>query len=893
MTLTPGNRIGPYEVIELLGAGGMGEVYRARDSRLGRDVALKVLSAVGAAEPDRHARFEQEARATAALNHPNVVAVYDVGRHDGVAFLVSELLAGETLRARMAGKRLSVERAVAFAEDVARGLAAAHERGIVHRDIKPENLFVADDGHVKVLDFGVAKLAVPASDALDSSLPTFSTGTGMVVGTPAYMSPEQTQGLAADGRSDIFALGTVLYEMLSGHRPFRADSPLEMLSAIQSADPPPFDPKLRIPRSLQRLVSRCLEKRPEARFQSASDLAFALNATGQDDSSDRANLEPSGASSTTGMRWLIVAAAVATSVALGLYVASSRRVDPLPTSAMTSSVVLPDHTMQYSPASTMALSPDGRLLAYTASVKGSANILRVRSLVTGEDRPLAGTEGGYGPFWSPDNKALGFFVGNGVHRVDVAGGSPVKMADAPNVFGVGAWGPTDEILVSGTPTLDTLRLYHFPASGGTPVPVPMEGAKNGAQHSYAVWLPDGRHFVYVSSGSEKGVMTLNGLYVGGLDGSSPRLLVKGGANAQYANGHLFWMRDQELMAQPFDVAKRELTGVPARVATGVVLGGVSGKVGGFSVARDAPVLVYLPGGPVSLSNLAWYDRAGTLLGVLGGKSNYQHVAISRASGQVAAAILDGAVQSIWFHDPVRGTRARISYPNGATFGAGTSWSPDGQRLTFVVQEGASKWAFYEQERGSLATPRRLLERPYAMFPWNWSSDGETLLFLRADEGNGNADVWAFSRPTGQVKPFLTGPGNQQLPQFSPVADLVAYVSDVSGRYEIYLISTTPGSTSIQVTSDGGAWPRWGPDGRELFYLAPDGSMMSVDIVAKGNSVEMGEHRKLFATDIPGIVDEPFDVAPDGSRFLVITRAEAEKPAMTLVVNWPALIGNTK
>jgi len=678
MPLTSGSPLGPYEITALLGSGGMGEVYRARDPRLGRDVAIKILPSGLSADPDRLHRFEQEARAAAALNHPNILAVYDIGQQPSIGsgqaapYIVSELLQGETLRSRLAsvrveresanagervgvgvgagspravkkdGEALPVRRALEYAIQIAHGLAAAHEKGIVHRDLKPENLFVTSDGRVKILDFGLAKLTQAEPDLAGvSELPTTPPDTlpGLVLGTVGYMSPEQVRGLAADHRSDIFAFGAILYEMLSGQRAFRRETTAETMTAILKEDPPDLPLAERhIPPALERIVDRCVEKTPDSRFQSTKDLGFALEALSSYSEAAGSVAVAAGRKGllrSARLAWGVAAAVSVAALALGAGRYFQR--PPVDTRAYRSTILPPPDTVTTFdqigfPGATLALSPNGRRLAFLARGTDGQRRLWVRLLEGLSAQPLAGTEGVSAPFWSPDSQFLAFFAGGQLKKIDAAGGPPVVLGDAPAAIadgpgGSGAWNRDGLIIFAATAAA---RVQRVSASGGAPSPVTTLDAQQGESfHVWPFFLPDGRHFLYLAIGNKTGgAIAPNGIYVASLDTGDRQLLLPGGSNAQYAQGHLLFLREQTLMAQPFDLDRLELAGEAVPIAQQVFIGSGQEGIGAFSVSETG-ALAYQTGlsGEVR-SQLTWFDRSGKQIGVLGDQADYGDVQLS-------------------------------------------------------------------------------------------------------------------------------------------------------------------------------------------------------------------------------------------------------------------------
>src|SRR5262245_43263199 len=701
MAVTVGSRLGPYEIVSAVGAGGMGEVYRARDPRLGRDVAIKVLPAEFATDPDRLRRFEREARAAATLNHPNILAVHDIGQHDGSPYIVSELLDGETLRARLASGAMAVRKAVEHGVQIARGLAAAHDKGIVHRDLKPENIFITQDGHVKILDFGLAKLTEPESVVAGASaLPTVTadeTEKGTILGTLGYMSPEQVRGLPADARSDIFAFGAFLYEMLSGLRAFRKDTRADTISAILNEDPPDLPvADRRMPPALARIVDRCLEKNPSSRFHSASDLGFALDAlSSQSETIATAAAAPAGARRTP-IAWALVGVALVAALALGALTYVNRSATEAP--ALQSTILPPPDTTitdrggstLNTPARRLALSPDGQRLAFTAAGKDGIIRLWLRPLDALTAQRLEGTEGAVYPFWSPDSRYIGFFAEGPPRRsklmkIDVAGGPPITLCELTSTNSTGGTWNRDGVILFGTffGSPESLAILRVPAAGGTPSPATRIDADNGEVLHYAPYfLPDGRHFLYLAVGVKGNATQPNSQYVGSLDSDQRTRLMPGGSNAKYANGYLFFMRETTLMAQPFDPARLELRDQAVPVAEQVLVGGGAGVAGAFTVSDNR--LAYQTGLSIP-SQLRWFDRDGKQLTVLGEPGVEGFLALSPDGSRAAVSSFDLKAfnTDLWVYDVDRGARTRFTF-DAVKLELAPVWSPDGQRIAFGV-----------------------------------------------------------------------------------------------------------------------------------------------------------------------------------------------------------------
>jgi eukaryotic-like serine/threonine-protein kinase len=893
MSVLPGSRFGPYEVLSALGAGGMGDVYRARDARLDRDVAVKVLPPLWAGNADRLRRFEQEARATAVLNHPNILAVYDVGTHDGQPYLVTELLEGATLREALNHGALPASKAVDIARQVASGLAAAHAKGVAHRDIKPENLFLTPDGRVKILDFGLAKLTDDAGDSGRTRSPA-ATETGMVLGTVNYMSPEQVRGLTADTRSDIFSVGVVLFEMLSGARPFQGDTGVETMSAILKKDPPelsaPNDPRLP---ALNRIVRHCLEKNPDERFQSAQDLAFALQSSSTSDSTPSASAVLAGSTSAATPRrgrervaWAIATVFCVSTIGLAI-VPYLRRTPAAP--VLRVAIPLPPAatirrlagSLSGSAPNPLALSPDGRYLAFVATV-GTTPFLWLRPLDSQTANRLGGTEGAVGPFWSPDSQSIGFFATGKLTRIGVDGGDPQTLAET-NGLGGASWSREGVILVAPA-TGGEGGLVRVPASGGAISPVTrLDPAHGDTNNVWPHFLPDGRHFLYNIMGRDN-----PGIYVGSLDSADRKQLLAfnladpndvGLSTLAYAApGYVLYVRGQTLMAQPIDLEHFRFSGPAVPVAEGVEK--VGPGTAAFSVSATG-VLAYWGGTGVQPSQLTWRARDGTVISRIGAPEGYTEVALAPDERRIAVSRVDPGKQSaIWILDVTRGTALKVTFD---PVSIGPVWSPDSAAVAYGSARDGPPSLFQKAVSGS-SQDVLLFKSHSSNVPTDWCghTDGRSILFVAAAEKT-QSDVWMLPL-TGERKPvvLLQTPSNEVDARCSPDGRWLAYSSDETGRQEIYVTSfPTPGG-KWPISTSGGTQPQWRRDGTELFYLAPDRTLMSVRVGA-GATFEAGAVTPLFQ-----IRGSSYASSADGRRF--VTNDPIGEPTaqpITIVLNWTA------
>jgi eukaryotic-like serine/threonine-protein kinase len=887
MTLATGTRLGPYEIISPLGAGGMGEVYRARDTRLGRDVAIKVLPSLSADDEQRLLRFEQEACAAGALNHPNILAIHDVGKQDGSPYVVSELLEGETLRERMAAGALPQRKAIDYGLQIARGLAAAHEKGIVHRDLKPENIFISRDGRVKILDFGLAKLIEPKGAHSQTEIPTrrIDTSQGLVMGTVGYMSPEQVGEREVDHRSDIFSFGAILYEMLSGRRAFPGESAAESMSAILREDPPALSEiKNNITPALERVVRHCLEKRPGERFQSGHDLAFALEAL----------TEPSGSASAghavlappmgRERLWIaVIAALLIATVVLGILVfrrPKEQRAHPIRFLISQTSTKASSEGGVISTSEGGMISPDGRHLVINVWESGVSE-LWLRSLDSLNARPLAGTEsaGSISSFWSPDSRFIGFFSDGKLKKIEAAGGPPQSICDALGVGG--AWNRDGVILFSPE---NSTGLYRVSASGGNPVPVTLlDQSRNETSHRWPVFLPDGNHFLYLAQSSQ-GENTA--IYVGSLDSKETKRLLNSNVSAAYAPpGYLLFVRGRTLMAQAFDVNTLDFAGeaVPLVEELNRMIPTAHAS---FSVSEN--VLAYASFTEQN-GRLEWFDRTGKSLGAISSLGRYINVALSHDDKRIAAARVDSqtGTRDIWLIDLARSTPLRFTFnPIDEWLGV---WSPDDERIVFTSdQDGVGN--LYQKLSSGAADEEQILKTNERKWTTDWSPDGRFILYTSIYPKTG-LDLWILPME-GDRKPvpYLQTTFNEDYAKFSPNGRFVAYCSDESGRSEVYVQTFPASGRKWPISVVGGAQPRWRRDGRELFYISPERKLIAVDVKSEASTLEVGTPKALFQTSLPGYPGPRnfYDVSADGQRFLMNNLlGDISSNPIKVVVNWTA------
>jgi Tol biopolymer transport system component len=873
----------------------MGEVYRAHDPRLGRDVAIKVLAQAVATDTGRLERFENEARAAAALNHPNILAVYDIGQHNGAPYIVSELLHGQTLRERLTpGTALPVRKAIGIAVQIANGLAAAHEKGIVHRDLKPENIFIGDGDQVKILDFGIAKLTeteaeADAGDATTAKTAAAGTQPGIVMGTVGYMAPEQVRGLTADRRSDIFSFGAILYEMLSGRRAFAEPTVADTMSAILKEHPPELtsiDP--RVPPALARLVERCLEKAPVARFQSTRDLAFALAgfAAGPETGSGAHALPPHARISVS--PWAAAGIAVLLAAIAGLAALPYFR--PAPSEAQTVALPVPppkDTSAINAAVRMMSISPDGTRLVFPAAGIDGSQRLWLRTLGAMDASVIPGTDDAEFPFWSADGRSLGFFADGKLKKIELGGGTPVSLCDAPQPSG-GTWNAADAIVFSSGG-----RLQRISSAGGSPTTLPGANAgRAGSTFANPLFLPDGRHLLYLDTGA--GGVAEAAIYAGAVDSADRVLVLKAASNLAYAQGYLFFLRDTTLMAQPFDPKQLALSRDAIPVAEQVQSVRAGAARGAFAVSNGLLAYQVISGGPVQPTDLTLFDRTGHPLGHLGDRGDYADLKLSPDGKLVALGVLDPSHgRELWTIDVERGVSTRLTFDRSdAQF---PTWSPEGRRISYASRR-SGHYDVYEKDVSGPGE-RPILVDSFDKYPQSWSTDGRFLLFTRGSlgvVGGARGSLWVLPA-FGDRKPYVlldAPPFNLYPGQFSADGRWILYTSNESGRSEIYAMAFPGLDHKVRISTAGGNWPRWRHDGKEIFYLAlpPDNSLIAVGVNASGADLQVGEIDPMFSLQWKPGARYPYDVLPDGRRFLVASLVSPPPPApITVVVNWIGLL----
>ena len=885
MTLPAGSRLGPYEILSAVGVGGMGEVYKARDTRLERTVAVKVLPSRLSENPDFRQRFEREAKTISQLSHPHICTLHDVGNQDGVEYLVMEFLEGETLAERLARGPLPLEQVMRYGIEIADALDKAHRQGIVHRDLKPGNVMITKSG-VKLVDFGLAKLALPAPGSVVSSLsvvPTQAemgiTTQGTILGTYQYMAPEQLEGRETDGRTDIFALGLLLYEMATAQKAFSGKSQASLIVAIMHSEPPSISSaRPMTPPALDRVVKTCLAKDPDDRFQTAHDVKLQLQWIAEGGSA--VGLPAPVAAkrkSREKLAWALVpVAALAAAAATVLII----RLRTEPPRVVRSSLLPPEKSSFAFEFGPMALSPDGRRVAFVATSSG-INMLWVQPLSGVSAQPLAGTEGASNPFWSPDSRFLGFFANRKLKKIEASGGPPQSLADASLGRG-GSWNREGVILL--VPNSREV-VHRVSASGGEASPVTkLDTGASEVSHRWPVFLPDGRRFLYLAQNS-LGAGEKNGIYAASLDGGERKLLFNANSNVVYAPpGYLLFYRDRTLLARPFDPKSLRFTEEAFPVAEDVQYFATFAQAV-FAVS-DQGLLAYQTGIGGGLTQLTWLDRAGQPAGTVGAPGYLATPRLSNDGRRVAVRILDTqAVGDIWIYDLERNTRTRFTFDPSDDFGP--LWSRDDSRVVFSAAR-KSPGDIYQRDSAGTAKEEPLLSSNAFKMALDWSPDGRVLL-LQVDNPRmpTQMDLWTYSAADGKATPFLQSASNEILGRFSPDGRWIAYVSNESGKEEVYVVPFPGPGGKWQLSTAGGRAPVWTRGGREIVYQAPGDEIMAVEVRA-APSFQAGIPKALFKTNLRPPPGGQFDVTPDGERFLVNLRPSDQlSDPMTLVQNWAA------
>ena len=882
-TLLAGTKIGVYEVVGPLGSGGMGEVYRARDARLKRDVAIKVLPREFAGDAQRMARLEREAQVLASLNHPNIAHIYGVEDAEGSRALVMELVEGETLGERIGRGPIAVEEAAVLAKQIAEGLEYAHDRGIIHRDLKPANVKVTPEGQVKILDFGLAKaLDVEREDGDISTSPTISvaaTRAGVMLGTAGYMSPEQAKGKAVDRRTDIWAFGCVLYEMLTGRAAFDGETVTDRLAAVVRGEPEMETLPAKTPGRIRELLRRCLIKDPKQRLQAIGEARIALERFLAGDQSEDVSGTDGVIVKTHWMTWAVTTLGILAVLVLGIVWLSTRQGPPGKRVVKTFIKPTPGSSFLFSGmVSGFALSPDGTKLAYIAQGNEGRAMLWVRSLDSLSAQSLAGTEDANFPFWSADGKMIGFFATGKLKRVDGNGGPVMTLGDAPMARG-GTWNQDGVILFAPNVYGPVLKVS---ANGGTASPVTKSDPAHGDNtNRWPVFLPDGKHFLYLAGTpfvpkENPG----NWVRVGSIDGGEAKNLIHSHGSVGYVPGWILFLKMNTLMAQPFDEKKMEVTGEAVPVADPVqeedsVLRCV------FSVSMNG-LLAYAEGTTGTGRELVWFDRAGKRVGDLPGAEAYRSPRLS-PDGNTVTYTRSGNGYDIWRYDVARGVKTQLTF--GFTSGQANLdavWAPDGKRIAYTsVRNGV--YGFYAKAADGSGEEQMLSKGAEAVENLSdWSRDGQLLAIQKQQQA-----IYIL-KADGSSEPelFHSSPFPEASPAFSPDGKWLAYCSTENGTQGVY-VSPFPGpGGKTQVSPGGGCVPRWRKDGKELFYLSNDNKIMSVAVKTSASGFEVGEVKALFETRMYRY-NGGYDVSADGQRFIVAYEAGQPNAVITLVENWDA------
>ena len=877
MSLSPGARLGPYEMIASIGAGGMGQVYKARDTRLDRVVAVKILPPVFAHDPQLRQRFDREARTVAALNHPHICVLHDIGEHQGIAYLVMEYLEGETLASRLARGPLPPDEVIRYGIEIADALDRAHRHGVIHRDLKPANVMLTRTG-AKLLDFGLARAPVESVFSSETRAPgdTPITAAGVLVGTLQYMAPEQLESGPIDARTDIFALGAVLYEMCTGERAFPGENQASIIASILSRQPPP--PSTRhpeLPPALDHIIWRALAKHPDDRWQTARDVYLELRS--------RASTAPAPvAQKPAATGWLLAGLALLGVVA-GSVISSWSRSAMAPPPPIRAMLPPPDRMLFQLTgdfAGPPAMSPDGEAMVFAAIDPLGRRQLWLRRLDTLLPEVLPGTDNATFPFWAPDSRAVGFFADGKLKRIDLNAGSALTLCDAPAGRG-GTWNSQGTILF--TPSV-LGGMQQVPAGGGSPTEVTSTAGTPVTSHRWPQFLPDGRHFLFLGVQQEDG-RDQSVVLLGSLAGRTPQPILRSRSQATYAEGYLLFLRDRTLWAQPFDLARETLGGAPVAVAHDVLEDPTIWRAI-FSVSETG-TLVYQSG--VAGTALTAYDRDGHEAGPVGERGIIFDVNVSPDGRRVA--INRGEPADIWVYELERGTSLRLTFDvRNETLPV---WSPDGQRLAFnqIQRDGRTSVVEIPATGGA---PREIVP-PGDNAVTDWSPDGQLLLLRHGEPIASPGDIWV-APIGGEARALLQTPFAEYHARFSPDGRWISYVSNESGRDEVYVMpfvmptaaATPPAAAGdrVRVSTAGGVLPRWRRDGREreLYYLSPDLQLMAARLAMTGSRLSVESVAPLFSLN-PKPVGWVFDVMPDGQRFIVNSLGDEGRRPLALVTSW--------
>jgi Tol biopolymer transport system component/predicted Ser/Thr protein kinase len=884
MPILPGRRLGPYEILTAIGAGGMGEVYKARDTRLGRIVAIKVLPAHLADRAKLHDRFDREARTIASLNHPHICTLYDTGHQDDIDFLVMEYLEGETLAQRLLKGSLPLDQVLQYAIEIADALDKAHRKGITHRDLKPGNIMLTKSGS-KLLDFGLAKLKQEIAPAIpESQLPTMQsaiTGEGTILGTLQYMAPEQVEAKEVDARTDMFAFGAVVYEMATGRKAFEGKTSASVMAKILEVDPPPMTSlQPMTPPALDRVVKKCLAKEPEKRWQAASDvcdeLKWIAEGGSQVASAPMAAVKGAGPFGRRALLFslgtLLLGAAVS-----GVAIWNLKPSLPRPVSRFTVTLPPDQQLAGLDGGPAVVLRADGTHLAYVARQGGTQQIY-LRALDSLETKLIPGTEGAVNPFFSPDGQWLGFFAGGKLKKVSVSGGAALTLGDAVTPRGA-SWGSQGMIAFA---PLVTSGLQQVSDVGGSPQPLTrLDKGENS--NRWPEFLPGGKAVLFTAGTAVPAVFTNSQIAVQLVGTEERRSLIQGGTLARYApSGHLVYAQGGTLMAVPFNLQRLRTRGTAVPVVEGVLQSTLTGAAQyGISAAGS---LVYVSGSAQSAqSRLVWVSRSGIEQPLAAPARTYVFPRLSPDGRRVAVGIVEQGTQ-VWLYDLSGDTLTRLTFEGNVN--TNPSWTPDGKRIAFLSNKEGPGNLFWQLADGSGGL-EQLAKSDYNKYESSWSPDGQIMAFMEANPTTGY-DIWVLRMSDRKAQPFLRTRFNEAAPRFSPDGRWLAYMSDESGRFEIYVQPYPGPGGKWQISTEGGKEAVWNPNGRELFYRSGN-KMMAVDITTQPG-ISAGKSRMLFEGQYqpPPTTSPNYDVSSDGQRFLMLKPVEQTQVGPTqinVVLNW--------
>jgi Tol biopolymer transport system component len=884
-----GKTLAHYKITALLGKGGMGEVYRATDTKLGRDVALKILPRELSGDPERAARFEREARVLASLQHPNIASIYGFENVDGVRFLTMELAEGDDLAQRAKRGRLPLDDALHIASEIAVGLAAAHQRGIIHRDLKPANVKVGASGGVKILDFGLARAY--SGDPQDSddlaNSPTISvamTQAGLILGTAAYMSPEQAKGKPVDQRSDIWSYGVLVFEMLSGRKLFAGETVSETMAEVMKGGIDWSRLPSDTPEWLVWLLRRCLDRDPETRLQSIGEARIAIER--REEGIGVAGTEAPARSSSR-WPWIVTAAALLGIGAVLVWTGMQRT----PEAPLVRSTLLPPADQFYAVDSPFAVSPDGQRIAFVATAIPNAVFTRtrkrsiwVRDLSESTARKIPGTEGAQYPFWSFDARQLGFFANGKLSKVDLRGGPVLQLCDTQDGRG-GSWNEDGVILFQQRWSEGLMRI---PAGGGTPTPVTtLDTERSDVAHRWPQFLPDGRRFLYfVVNTTSMAAGEYSGVYLGSLDSDETRLIIRGESRALYSEGHLLYRVDSTLMARAIDETSMEFRADPVPIVADVAGGGISWGGAHFGVSHNG-VLVSLRGAGATFNRLVWRDREGNEIGVVGDEAVYGELDLSNDGRHLA--VVDGShTADVWLFDLERGVRTRFTFDPADD--RSPIWSPDDGRIAFVSSRQTVGEIYVRPVSGNEA-PTLLHTTGANIALSDWSSDGRWILYESLSLGEDTWDLMAYDTVEGIQVPVVTGPFVQQFASVSPDGRWLAFTSGESGRSEVYVQPFPDGPGRWMVSTDGGSRPMWTRGGRELVFFDADFDNLFAVEVTGDDSPSFGTPELLFASPIRTGTGTLTAITEDGQRFLANERPLVDRSGQSasLIQNWTRIV----